>query len=34
MDSINHEAAGSELAINLLDVLLNSKTQAEVCPEM
>lgn len=32
MDSINHEAAGNELATNLLDVLLNSTTQAEACP--
>ena len=28
----NHEATGNELALNLLDVLLNSKTQAEACP--
>ena len=32
MGYVNHEAAGSELACNLLDSLLNSKTQAESIP--
>ena len=30
--SRNHEATGGELALNMLDVLFHSKTQAEACP--